>query len=237
VDCNECTDCNLCPQCPDCEIECINCTNCQYCPWCSGCEPDPNSCPELVSFDVDLLEAEANVSIFLPVNSALNVSLYTFDGLNWVLAGSQTISSSGPGVINFTYPLDGYMNQDLKLVINCVSCNNDCPPIEHFFDTFNHDTGNDEDISNRNRNGRGLIIYPNPSNHNFTADISVISDMKGVIKVKDISGKIIFTDDLYLGKGKNRYLFAESHKWMAGVYFVIFKSDELTISEKILKVE
>ena len=49
-----------------------------------------------------------------------------------------------------------------------------------FFDTFDHDTGHSEDVNNRKREVRGMLVYPNPSNgiFNVSCDVYYTANVK-----------------------------------------------------------
>ncbi len=230
--CQDCTDCLDCPWCPDCVTTCTDCLDCNDCSWCEDCLPDPSSCPELIDFQVDISEAEVRGSVLVPVRSQIKITLFAQNGLDWEPVSFLTIGPKGPGIIPFIFNIDGYMNQNLKLVISCLSCNNDCVPIEVPFDTYTR---------NRERQVTDqfdfdMSIYPNPTKSEFTADIHVQHALYGKISVRDIHGKLIFEDEIPLGKGGNRYHFASSKSWEAGVYVVSFDGQGVQERIKIIKL-
>ncbi len=230
VDCATCTDCTLCPTCPDCELICVECDDCDNCPWCPQCDP-ANQCMDFVSIVTDNTNAEAELTLDVPVNSIIRVSFYFFNGLDWELWSTTDHGPVGPGIVQLPVYTDGFLNMDLKLVVECLSCNNDCPPTEVFFDTHIQVRSTE---SNKDFN---IHIYPNPSTKGFTADIFEEVATNSKIEVYNSSGKLIFKDNLPLAIGGNRYFLADSPTWPSGLYYVIYKSRSKTLTKKLLKIE
>ena len=81
---------------------------------------------------------------------------------------------------------------------------------------------------------RYLNIYPNPSNGIFNIEFNINISGDVNIKVIDITGRIIYSDNKKVLKGKNISSIDLNNKYSPGIYLVSLRTDDMDISKQLI---
>ena len=76
-----------------------------------------------------------------------------------------------------------------------------------------------------------MKIFPNPAADQFTIVYDLPEDMKGDIAITDGLGRLVIANKVSLGSGE---LIIDSSDMTSGLYFVIFKSNEIMRVERLI---
>lgn len=183
----------------------------------------------------DVVCGDAKVMVSLSVNndtavaviaSATNAGMYT---INVDGAGSQGHVYSwnfgdgnvGTGMTtSHTYTSGG--QYDVQLVVTDTICGS----MDSVVYTFNN-ISIEESVLNTSLN-----VYPNPNNGAFRVDFDVEGLRNVEISISDITGKVIYTNDLGKVSGSQREEVNLS-SYAKGMYIVQLKSDDVVVSRKV----
>jgi ribosomal protein L21E len=80
-------------------------------------------------------------------------------------------------------------------------------------------------------------IFPNPAQRGSTVTIATkaLSAEKVVVRLSDLSGKILLYQPQNIAKGLNRVTFQTDPRWAAGIYFVqLYANGKLLASDKVI---
>ena len=89
-------------------------------------------------------------------------------------------------------------------------------------------------ISTVDKGENHVSIYPNPAVGNTTVELSVVNAGNAVVKIYDISGKLVHTEGLgYLGEGLHQYSL-DCSKFKHGMYLVNINFGSQTATSKLI---
>lgn len=88
-------------------------------------------------------------------------------------------------------------------------------------------------ILERNENSVGFVIYPNPSNGEFTISLTSENFEKINFDITDITGRNIYKKSIDLLSGNNS-LFVNDIKLQSGIYFVTLRNQNQKITHKLV---
>ena len=101
-----------------------------------------------------------------------------------------------------------------------------------FLTTIWESTGTGMTLNNEVK--KGFVIFPNPASEVITIDLGHIENKSGNIKIYNLAGKEIRTTKVY----KNNVMIKISvDKLGAGIYWIVFKNEYETFTEKLVIVK
>jgi hypothetical protein len=71
-----------------------------------------------------------------------------------------------------------------------------------------------------------LVILPNPTSGSFALNYTTQENGKAVIRITDMSGKLVFTTNKNVNKGQNVIYMQTSAAWRRGVYIIVVTQDK-----------
>ena len=95
-----------------------------------------------------------------------------------------------------------------------------------------------EEIQNRlnkEKDHVGLTVLPNPFQDSFWTNIRSEKNQVGSISVFDLSGQLLYTENLQLSKGNNSIEVRSEVKWPPGIYFVEMIVGDEKLRDKLMK--
>lgn len=89
-------------------------------------------------------------------------------------------------------------------------------------------------INNVDKGENHMNIYPNPASDHATIDLSIVNSGNAVIKIYDVAGKLVFTENLgYLYEGVHQYT-VNCSKFNRGMYLVNINVGKESATSKLI---
>ncbi|MBK8701759.1 MAG: T9SS type A sorting domain-containing protein [Saprospiraceae bacterium] len=135
-----------------------------------------------------------------------------------------------PGINTFPINIDsvypwglGYL-ANWTFTLSCSQCPSYCEPISNNW--YWGPVLMDVTLENRSSKVFLTEIYPNPTISTFTIDITSPKEELMSLNVVDILGKSVFSDELPIAKGSNRYVLTDGEHWPPGIYYIQISGSE-----------
>ncbi len=89
-------------------------------------------------------------------------------------------------------------------------------------------------ISNADRGNNSVRVYPNPATDNTTLDITLTNDANTIVKIYDISGRLVYSQNLGRRAAGNYLHKIDCSNFMRGMYLVNIVTGQQTATSKLI---
>ena len=171
---------------------------------------------ELYKFSASCTDSK-NVTISWSTASEIDCATYgvfkSFNGIDWSFVNSRNCSANSNSIKNYEV-IDTDRNQG-KTYYRLIE--KDLNGIESILETLS--------ISCSDNNGLNAIVYPNPTQDDFTLEINSTENESIAIELLDLSGKVISQKSIQLANGTTIVPF-NSMNLSSGTYLIYLKGIE-----------
>lgn len=176
----------------------------------------------------DELTADFVVATEIPNNKkvyAVNITNMSYDRIEWIMPDEATIAEQTEHQIYFSIPYNGYYS------IGMIGYKGACQDI--LYKTIEVKDARDiDDYQEVEPFIKKFIVYPNPNDGNFSAEIELCEQMNYTLYLYDGTGNLIETKNIRNTKGTTTRFSATGKG--AGVYLLRFVSQKMNSTFKVI---
>ncbi|WP_163357922.1 T9SS type A sorting domain-containing protein [Dysgonomonas sp. 25] len=176
----------------------------------------------------DELTADFVVATEIPNNKevyAVNITNMAYDRIEWIMPDEATISEQTEHQIYFSIPYNGHYT------IGMIGYRGACQDI--LYKTIEVKDAKDiDDYKEVEPFIKKFIVYPNPNDGNFSAEIELCEQMNYTLYLYDGNGNLIETKNVRNTKGTTTQFNASGKG--AGVYLLRFASQKMNSTFKVV---